>query len=105
MIKRKQGFTLIETIISLAIVGVIMILFVSIFSVSSKLISRSESLNQSSMQAAGNLENQSTLTRTIPNQQATIVIAGYSYTSQITIEEYQAGEVSYRKAVKHNETP
>lgn len=105
MIKRKEGFTLIETIISLAIVGVIMILFVSIFSVSSKLIFRSESLNQSSMQAAGNLENQSTLTRTIPNQQVTIVISRYSYKSQITIEEYQAGEVSYRKAVKQNETP
>lgn len=105
MIKHKKGFTLIETIISVALIAIIMAIFMTSYAFAAKMINVAENKNRSSMQAAGTMENQAEPTEILKDRVTLITIDGKNYPVDVQIEVYKNGDVAYRKAVIQNANP
>lgn len=77
--KRKKGMTLIETIVSTALLSITVILIVAVFSSSFTIIYNSAKLKEASRNAAAGIENQ---------------LAGYGADTEVSITSQQAASMN-----------
>ncbi len=100
--KLKKGMTLIETVISLAIIAIVVLLFMNLFSSASNILGKAINKNKDSMVAQSSYEAKLIPSKVLKSEvTATVTLDGIEHSVIVDVNEYTSNDISYQGVVIH----